>query len=158
MTEPLATPADHAGRRKSHRHVTAVPEVQSITNAATAHSDEMRDRMIKYGTTMGIRMVCLVLIFVFDGWFKLVPIIGAVVLPWVAVMIANGGSDITKRETVELLDHAPDLEVTAPTSSDPDEPIILLGEIVPNDEADPAPQASDDDGEPEQLPEEKEPS
>ncbi len=49
-------------------------EVHSITDAAAAHSDEMRQRMIKYAIAMGIRMVCLILIFVVDGWFKLIPV------------------------------------------------------------------------------------
>jgi len=137
MTEPATTPASGAHRRKSYRRVSAVPKVQSITNAATAHSDEMRDRMIKYATAMGIRMACLLLLFVFDGWFKLIPIVGAVVLPWVAVVIANGGSDITKFDTVELLDQAPVAQL-APTAenADTDEPVILVGEIVPEESND----------------------
>ncbi len=65
-------------------------EVHSITDAAAAHSEEMRQRMIKYAVAMGIRMVCLILIFVVDGWLKILPIIGAVFLPWFAVIIANG--------------------------------------------------------------------
>ena len=63
--------------------------------------------MVKYAITMGIRMVCLASIFLFDGWYKLIPVIGAVLLPWVAVVIANGGADIVHRETVDLLDEAP---------------------------------------------------
>ena len=66
------------------------PEVHSITDAAAAHSEDMRERMIKYAVAMGIRMVCLILIFVVDGWFKLVAVAGAVFLPWIAVVIANG--------------------------------------------------------------------
>ena len=99
------------GPHRHYRHATVEPDVLSITAAPEAHSDEMRTRMIKYATAMGIRMVCLVLIFVFPGWFKLVPIIGAVLLPWVAVVIANGGSDITTIDTSALLDEAPMYEL-----------------------------------------------
>ena len=88
-------------------------EVHSITDAAAAHSDEMRQRMIKYAVAMGIRMVCLVLIFVVDGWFKLIPVLGAVFLPWVAVVIANG-SDKAEIHSDSLLDYAPLAELDAP--------------------------------------------
>jgi hypothetical protein len=87
-------------------------EVHSITDAAAAHSDEMRERMIKYAIAMGIRMVCLILIFVVDGWFKLIPVLGAVFLPWVAVVIANG-SDRAEIHSDSLLDYAPLTELDA---------------------------------------------
>lgn len=90
-------------------------EVHSITDAATAHSEEMRQRMIKYAVAMGIRMVCLVLIFVVDGWFKVLPIIGAVFLPWVAVVIANG-SDTAEIHSDSLLDSVPLTELAGPAA------------------------------------------
>ena len=88
------------------------PEVHSITDAAAAHSEDMRERMIKYAVAMGIRMVCLILIFVVDGWFKLVAIAGAVFLPWIAVVIANG-SDKAEVHSDSLLDYAPLAELEA---------------------------------------------
>ena len=90
-------------------------EVHSITDAAAAHSDEMRQRMIKYAVAMGIRMVCLVLVFVVDGWFKLIPVMGAVFLPWVAVVIANG-SDRAEVHSDSLLDYVPMGELDAPAA------------------------------------------
>ena len=92
-------------------------EVHSITDAAAAHSDEMRQRMIKYAIAMGIRMVCLILIFVVDGWFKLIPVLGAVFLPWVAVVIANG-SDKAEIHSDSLLDYAPRAELDAPATAE----------------------------------------
>lgn len=126
---------------KPFRHSADSPDVQSITNAAEAHSQEMRGRMIKYGTTMAIRMVCIAAIFFVDGWFKIIPVIGAVILPWVAVMIANGGADITKREEVELLDQAPLYELPSPVVPETDPAtIVLTGEFIVEDEteSDPA--------------------
>jgi hypothetical protein len=96
-------------------------EVHSITDAAAAHSDEMRQRMIKYAVAMGIRMVCLILIFVVDGWFKLLPVLGAVFLPWVAVVIANG-SDKAEIHSDSLLDYVPLTELDAPESAGPGQP------------------------------------
>jgi predicted tellurium resistance membrane protein TerC len=91
-------------------------EVHSITDAATPHSEEMRQRMIKYAVAMGIRMVCLILIFVVDGWFKLVPALGAVFLPWVAVIIANGG-DKAEIHSDALLDYVPMSELEPPEAA-----------------------------------------
>jgi hypothetical protein len=90
-------------------------EVHSITDAATPHSEEMRQRMIKYAVAMGIRMVCLILIFAVDGWFKLVPALGAVFLPWVAVIIANGG-DKAEIHSDALLDYVPMSELEPPAA------------------------------------------
>ncbi|WP_082357812.1 MULTISPECIES: DUF3099 domain-containing protein [Arthrobacter] len=134
MTDHIATPPTGAHRRKSYRHVAAIPAVQSVTNAVEAHSAEMHSRMVRYATTMGIRMVCIALIFVFDGWFKLIPIVGAVLLPWVAVIIANGGADTNHITTIALLDAAPlyELPDDSTNASDGDDvsSVILTGEFV----------------------------
>lgn len=117
-------------------------EVHSITDAATAHSEEMRSRMVKYAVAMGIRMVCLVLIFFVDGWFKLIPVIGAVFLPWFAVIIANGG-DHAEVHSESLIDYVPlgELEATPADSAGApaagDEPVTLLqGELIDDDDDD----------------------
>ena len=115
-------------------------EVHSITDAAAAHSEEMRQRMIKYAVAMGIRMVCLVLIFVVDGWFKVLPVIGAVFLPWFAVIIANG-SDQAEVHADSLLDYAPLAQLDAPAAGpggqDPEDPSVTLlqGELVEDEDA-----------------------
>jgi len=99
--------------------------------------------MIKYAVAMGIRMVCLVLIFVVDGWFKLLPVLGAVFLPWIAVVIANG-SDKAEIHSDSLLDYVPLTELDAPAtastaqpSPDPDDAAVTLlqGELI-DDETD----------------------
>jgi hypothetical protein len=111
-------------------------EVHSITDAAAAHSEEMRQRMIKYAVAMGIRMVCLILVFMVDGWFKLLPVLGAVFLPWVAVVIANG-SDKAEAPSDLLLDSAPlgELESPAPPVAE-EEPgsAVLQGELVTDED------------------------
>lgn len=45
--------------------------------------------MVKYSVAMAIRMVCILLMLVAQGWWLLVCAIGAIVLPYVAVVIAN---------------------------------------------------------------------
>ena len=136
MNQQPATPKFGARRRSKYRHRSTAPEVQAITNAAAPHSEEMHHRLVKYSITMGIRMVCFVAIFVFDGWFKIIPIVGAVVLPWVAVILANGGADIYHQETVELLDEAPLFALNGTEEATDDDTApgdMVTGEIVPDE-------------------------
>lgn len=88
--------------------------------------------MVKYAIAMGIRLVCFGLLFVVDGWWKIVPIIGAVFIPWFAVVIANGGSDTSVPEENALLEHAPQAELSAPPEAE-EGPVTLQGEVVPDD-------------------------
>ncbi|GAB3554960.1 hypothetical protein GCM10027404_30330 [Arthrobacter tumbae] len=108
------------------------PEVHNISDAREAHSDDMRQRMIKYSVSMGIRMVCLILVFVVEGWLQWLMIAGAVFLPYFAVIIANGGSDTSNlAHSDSLLDRAPVPELEAPAPAAPkDEPVTLQGEII----------------------------
>lgn len=125
------------------------PEVHSITDAAAAHSEDMRERMIKYAVAMGIRMVCIVLIFVVDGWFKLVAVAGAVFLPWIAVVIANG-SDKAEVHSDALLDYVPAAELEAPEEpkeAETEQPMTILeGELI--DDAGPGTEAPQQDRRP----------
>ncbi|GAC1492925.1 MAG: hypothetical protein NVS2B15_13190 [Pseudarthrobacter sp.] len=109
--------------------------VHSITDAATAHSEDMHRRMVKYALAMGIRMVCLILIFVVDGWFKLVMVAGAVFLPWIAVVIANG-SDKAEVHSDSLLAYAPLGELESPEwkSEQDDGSAVLQGELIDDDD------------------------
>ncbi len=61
----------------------------SITSARTSHSDDLRKRQRRYLLSMGIRTVCFVLAVVTDGPVRWVFVFGAVVLPYVAVVLAN---------------------------------------------------------------------
>jgi ABC-type protease/lipase transport system fused ATPase/permease subunit len=45
--------------------------------------------MVSYSIAMALRILCLFLCFVFQGWWVLIPAAGVVVLPAVAVMLAN---------------------------------------------------------------------
>lgn len=48
--------------------------------------------MIKYSVAMGIRVVCLFVAVLVPGWWAAVPLIGAIFLPYFAVVIANVSS------------------------------------------------------------------
>jgi hypothetical protein len=66
---------------------------QSITNLPLSPDEERRRRMIKYSVAMGIRVLCIFALLFIPGWWKVIPAIGAVFLPYFAVVIANVGSD-----------------------------------------------------------------
>ncbi|GMA27525.1 DUF3099 domain-containing protein [Arenivirga flava] len=61
----------------------------AITRLPSSPTDDRRLRMIKYCVAMGARMICIFACFFVTGWWLLVPAIGAVVLPYVAVVIAT---------------------------------------------------------------------
>jgi hypothetical protein len=62
-----------------------------ITGAPPSPRAELDYRMKRYAITMGIRIVCLILAAVFYKVIWLWPIfaLGAIALPWVAVVLAN---------------------------------------------------------------------
>lgn len=62
---------------------------QSITTLPMSPEEERRRRMIRYAVTMGIRMVCIVLMLFVQGWWLLVCALGAILLPYFAVVAAN---------------------------------------------------------------------
>lgn len=45
--------------------------------------------MIVYMITMGIRIVCIFVCFFVQGWWLVLPAIGAIFLPYFAVVVAN---------------------------------------------------------------------
>ncbi|WP_457962385.1 DUF3099 domain-containing protein [Arthrobacter sp. D1-29] len=133
---------NHAGQSVpgDRERFSGDPEVHSITDAAAAHSEDMHQRMVKYALAMGIRMVCLILIFVVDGWFKILMVAGAVFLPWIAVVIANG-SDKAEIHSDSLLDSAPlaELEGGAAAPAADEDPVsaVLQGEVIDDNDDEP---------------------
>lgn len=93
--------------------------VYSITAAATPHSDDLNARMGKYLVSMAIRTVCVILAVVVSGWLRWLFITGAVVLPYVAVLLANashsrrgpGATPVTAQLHAEGLGPAPQSRV-----------------------------------------------
>ncbi|WP_334171156.1 DUF3099 domain-containing protein [Sinomonas sp.] len=111
------------------------PEVHSITTAAEAHSVDMHKRMVRYATAMGIRVVCIVLLFFLDGWLKLIAVAGAVFLPWVAVVIANA-QDKADTTSDGLLDAPPLAELEGGYGRLSEDNVVLPGEVVDGTEDD----------------------
>lgn len=78
---------------------------QSATSLPRAPRDDAESRTLRYFWMMAIRVVCFILMVVIMpyGWHTLLLGIGAVALPYVAVVIANVGQDTRRaeRETPE---------------------------------------------------------
>ncbi len=86
---------------------------QSITSLPASPQDERRNRMIKYSIAMGVRMVCIVLMLFVTGWWLVLCAIGAIVLPYFAVVVATvgiapRGADVVRPGSVELYRRADD--------------------------------------------------
>jgi hypothetical protein len=72
---------------------------QSITSLPEAPGDDRKRRMIRYSIAMGIRVVCVFACLFVQGWWLIIPILGAIVLPYVAVILAN----VASRESDQVL-------------------------------------------------------
>jgi len=66
-------------------------EVYRITGAVQSRSADLDRRINRYLASMAVRTACVVLIFVVHGPARWVFAVGAVFLPYVAVLLANTG-------------------------------------------------------------------
>lgn len=96
----------------------AEPEVHSITQVRRPHTDDMDQRISRYLVSMAIRTACVLLVFVVPGYWKAVVGVGAVFLPYIAVIMANAGYT---RKTVQVYDEVHDIppESVEPTRAMP---------------------------------------
>ncbi len=74
-----------------------------MTEARPGLTEDIRYRERRYLIMMGIRTVCFitaVLMFVNHlGWLTAIPAVGAIVIPYFAVVFANGGREPTRNRT-----------------------------------------------------------
>lgn len=73
---------------------------QSITSLPISPEEERRSRVRKYIIAMSIRTACVVSLLFLRDWWMAVAIVGAIVLPYFAVVIANVKSRPTTAEPV----------------------------------------------------------
>lgn len=80
-----------------------------ITDARSGASQEMSQRIRRYTITMGFRIACFISMIFVEGPFRWVLFAGAVVLPYIAVILANQANRRTppasKVEHAEPNDH-----------------------------------------------------
>ncbi len=75
--------------------VKSSSKAQSATSIPRAPRDDESSRSTRYLITMGIRIACFVLMVVITpyGWYTWIFGAGAIFLPYIAVVMANAGSD-----------------------------------------------------------------
>jgi hypothetical protein len=69
------------------------PEVYRITSAAGSHSADMQQRAGRYLVSMAIRTLCVILVILVPGPLRWVFAVGAIVLPYIAVVAANAAGE-----------------------------------------------------------------
>lgn len=69
------------------------PVVYRVTDARVPLSKDQAARHRRYLISMSIRSSCFVLCILTEGWLRWAFFIGAMVLPWIAVVIANAGRE-----------------------------------------------------------------
>lgn len=79
--------------RNTGRH----PRTYVVTEARPSMSDDIAYRQRRYLIMMGIRAVCFVIAVVLFvnhmGWLTAIPLLGAIAIPYFAVVFANGGRE-----------------------------------------------------------------
>ncbi|GAB2862051.1 DUF3099 domain-containing protein [Nocardioides pacificus] len=60
-----------------------------ITTAASSRAEEIAARQRRYLYSMSLRSICFVGAVIADGWLRWVLVAGALVLPYIAVVMAN---------------------------------------------------------------------
>jgi len=88
--------------------------VVSITSAAPSLTDDVARRTRRYLIQMSIRVVCFFGAVLVDHWTRWLLLLGAVVLPYVAVILANAGGE---RAPAPLV--GPEPAALPPAPSDP---------------------------------------
>jgi len=75
----------HRSARHDHAYL--------VTEARPSRSAEISQRERRYLVMMGVRVVCFVITVVMflnhAGWFTVIPAVGAIAIPYFAVVIAN---------------------------------------------------------------------
>jgi len=91
-----------------------------------APEDDENLRIRNYLLTMGVRLACVILcaVVVPYGWHTAVFAVGAIFLPYIAVVIANASSG--RRVSEAVPPDAPRIEAAAPDRDDP--PVIRIVE------------------------------
>lgn len=81
----------------------------SITDLPMSPDEERQRRFRTYLWMMLVRVACLVVFFIVPDWWKLAPALGAVFIPYFAVVMANQtvSHDVQHREVPNALPAAP---------------------------------------------------
>jgi hypothetical protein len=109
--------------------VKNAPRPQSATSLPQAPRDDADSRFVKYALTMGIRTVCLLALVLVTpyGWYSWLFAVGAIFLPYVAVVIANVGQDV-RRPAAENPERTLSAPAPAAPAPEPGPSVIRIAE------------------------------
>lgn len=109
-----------------------VPAVTSLPESPQAEVDH---RVRRYAVTMAIRIVCFgLMVFVQPyGWYTWVFAIAAAVLPYIAVVFANAGSDSTESSAESPVAEIEATPAVVAEPRDTDDPQIFTIHEKPQD-------------------------
>lgn len=104
--------------------------VQSVTSAPMSAADDQGYRIKRYLLTMGIRVVCGALAVFTEGWVRWTFVALAVVLPYIAVVMANAVGPRSGQD-VAPVEHRPREVEALPEQQRPeDEGRTIHGRVV----------------------------
>ena len=83
--------------RRDYRGGVARTSSVTITGAQAPLSADQRARTHRYLISMAIRTVCFIGAIIATGWLRWALVAGAVLLPYVAVIMANAGRKRAER-------------------------------------------------------------
>ena len=75
-------------------------EIASITSATTGLTVDQAARQRRYFFSMMIRTICFILTVLLPSPYRWIALIGALTLPYIAVIAANAGRETIKRDAV----------------------------------------------------------
>jgi MFS superfamily sulfate permease-like transporter len=89
-----------------------------ITDVEQSPASDRHSRAMQYSIATVVRLVCIALLLVVPDWWRLIPAAGTVVVPYVAVVIANrvrrvGGGQVMRPGAIVALS-SPAREVSGP--------------------------------------------
>lgn len=124
-------------------HKTRQRDVTLVTDAKRPMSEDIAFRERRYLVMMGIRVLCFIITIILfldhAGWFSAIPGVGAIVIPYFAVVFANGGREPESNRGFRVYDPNLPERYTPPS-----QPSGVWSRSATDDEADTS--GRDDDG------------
>lgn len=104
--------------------------VPAVTSLPQSPGDEVDHRVRRYALTMSIRIACFALMVLVQpyGWYTWLFGIAAAVLPYIAVVFANAGSDSTDTGAESPLQEIEAPRIAPPTIAQDDPHVITIHE------------------------------
>ena len=103
-------------------HAARGQQVHLVTQARRPLSEDIRYRQHRYLIMMAIRTICFAIAVILYAnhlrWLVLIPAVGAILIPYIAVVFANGGREPDNRRG--FLEHRMNLPANrGPANRDP---------------------------------------